>query len=126
MWKDASPARILGTVLQVKDFVTGLPPRLNKILDTVANAELEVKVKTPDAEQLMTGFQKLANRITTGLILAALIIGASLLMQVNTSFQLFGYPGIAMICFLAAATGGFWLVISIVVKDYKDKQKSRH
>ncbi|MDB6030737.1 MAG: transporter [Verrucomicrobiales bacterium] len=126
MWKDASPARILGSVLQVKDFVTGLPPRLNKILDAVANAELEVKVKTPDAEKVMSGFQKLANRITTGLILASLIIGASLLMQVNTAFQIFGYPGIAMICFLAAATGGFWLVISIVVKDYRDKQKSRH
>jgi ubiquinone biosynthesis protein len=126
MWKDASPARILGSVLQVKDFVTGLPPRLNKILDAVANAELEVKVKTPDAEKVMSGFQKLANRITTGLILASLIIGASLLMQVNTAFQIFGYPGIAMICFLAAAMGGFWLVISIVVKDYRDKQKSRH
>jgi ubiquinone biosynthesis protein len=126
MWKDASPARVLGSVLQVKDFVTGLPPRLNKILDAVGNSELEVKVKTPDAEHLMSGFQKLANRITTGLILASLIIGASLLMQVNTSFQLFGYPGIAMICFLAAATGGFWLVVSIILKDYKDKQKSRH
>lgn len=126
MRKEISPARLLGSVLQVKDFVTGLPPRLNKILDAAANAELELKVKTPDAEQLMSGFQKVANRITTGLILAALIIGASLLMQVNTSFTVFGYPGIAMLCFLAAAGGGFWLVVSILLKDYKDKQKTRH
>jgi ABC-type polysaccharide/polyol phosphate export permease len=74
----------------------------------------------------MTGFQKVANRITTGLILASLIIGASLLMQVNTSFQLFGYPGIAMICFLAAGGGGLWLVLHIAIKDYKDKRRSRH
>jgi ABC-type polysaccharide/polyol phosphate export permease len=99
---------------------------VNKVLDALANAEMEVKVRTPDAEHLMSGFQKVANRITTGLILAALIIGASLLMQINTPFQIFGYPGIAMICFLAAAGGGFWLVLHILIKDYKDKRRSRH
>jgi predicted unusual protein kinase regulating ubiquinone biosynthesis (AarF/ABC1/UbiB family) len=126
MWKEASPGKLFGSVLQLRDFVTGLPPRITKVLDALANAEMEVKVRTPDAEHLMSGFQKVANRITTGLILAALIIGASLLMQVNTSFQVFGYPGIAMICFLLAGGGGFWLVLHILIKDYKDKRRSRH
>jgi hypothetical protein len=31
-----------------------------------------------------------------------------------------------MLCFLFAATGGAWLVISILFKDYKDKKRSRH
>ena len=126
MWKEASPGKLFGSILQLRDFVTGLPPRITKVLDALANAEMEVKVRTPDAEHLMSGFQKVANRITTGLILAALIIGASLLMQVNTSFQVFGYPGIAMICFLLAGGGGFWLVLHILIKDYKDKRRSRH
>lgn len=125
MWKQASPSKVLGTFLELKDFVGGLPSRLTKILDAVANAELELKIKTPDTEQLMSGFQKVANRITTGLILAALIIGASLLMQVNTSFRIWGYPGFAMLCFLFAATGGAWLVVSIIFKDYKDKRRTR-
>ena len=126
MFKNFSPAKLLGTALELKDFVTGLPLRLNKILDAVANAELELKIKAPDTDHLMTGFQKIANRITTGLVLAALIIGASLLMQVPTSFRIFGYPGIAMLCFIFAAAGGLWLVLSIVTKDYKDKKKTRH
>jgi predicted unusual protein kinase regulating ubiquinone biosynthesis (AarF/ABC1/UbiB family) len=126
MFKNLSPAKLLGTALEVKDFLTGLPLRLNKILDAVANAELELKIKTPDTDQLMTGFQKIANRITTGLVLTALIIGASLLMQVPTSFRIFGYPGIAMLCFMVAAAGGVWLVLSIVIKDHKDKKKTRH
>jgi CHASE2 domain-containing sensor protein len=49
-----------------------------------------------------------ANRITTGIVLAALITGASLLMQIQTTFRIFGYPGLAIVCFLAAAAGGFW------------------
>jgi hypothetical protein len=58
-------------------------------------------------------------------VLAALIVGAALLMRVPTSFQLFGYPGLAMICFLAAAVGGLWLVVSIVWQDFKSKRKSQ-
>jgi hypothetical protein len=74
----------------------------------------------------MKAFQKVANRITTGLILASLIVGASLLMQVDTTFRLWGYPGIAMLFFLAAALGGLWLVVDVAVGDYKDRRRTRH
>jgi len=50
----------------MKDFVDGLPGRVNKILDVVGNSELEVSVKTPDARHLLTGFEKIANQVTTG------------------------------------------------------------
>jgi predicted unusual protein kinase regulating ubiquinone biosynthesis (AarF/ABC1/UbiB family) len=122
MGKDSSPARMFGSLLEVKDFVTALPNRLNKVMDTISNHELEVKVKATDAALVMEGFQKVANRIATGLVLAALIVGASLLMQVKTTFTVWGYPGLAMMCFLAAAAGGLWLVLSIVVQDQKKKR----
>ena len=32
-----------------------------------------------------------------------------MIMRVETSFRLFGYPGLAMILFLIAGTGGLWL-----------------
>jgi ubiquinone biosynthesis protein len=35
---------------------------------------------------------KIANRITSGVILAALIVGATLMMGIQTSWTLFGYP----------------------------------
>lgn len=123
MKKDVSKGNVLNSVLELKGFVGGLPSRLNRIMDSVANNELEVKVKSVDAKVVMEGMQKIANRITTGLILAAMVIGASLLMRVQTSFQLFGYPGLAMLCFLFAAAGGFWLVLSIFIQDYKDKKR---
>jgi ubiquinone biosynthesis protein len=123
MKKDVSKGNVLSTVLEMKDFVGGLPTRLNRIMDSVANNELEVRVKSVDAKVVMDGMQKIANRITTGLILAALVVGASLLMRVQTSFQLFGYPGLAILCFLFAAAGGFWLVLNIFLQDYKDKKK---
>ncbi len=122
MQKDMSKGNILATMLELKEFATGLPTRLNQIMDKVTNNEIEVKVKSVDAKVVMEGMQKIANRITTGLILAALVIGASLLMRVQTQFMLFGYPGLAMLCFLAAAAGGFYLVISIFWQDYKSRK----
>jgi len=126
MFKGASPGKLFNSFLEMKDFVGGLPERVNKLLDAAANAELQLNVKTPDAHHLLNGFEKIANRITMGVILAALIIGASLLMQVNSPrFQIFGYPGLAMLCFLAALGGSAWLILSILIKDYKDNRKRR-
>ena len=125
MLKTASPGKLFGSILEMKDFVGGLPARVNKLLDAATNAELQVNVKTPDAHHLLNGFEKIANRITTGVILGALIIGASLLMQINTRFQILGYPGLAILCFLSAAGGAVWLDLSIVLKDYQDRRKRR-
>lgn len=125
MQKDVSKGNVLSSILEMKGFVGGLPGRLNRIMDVVTNNELEVKVKSVDAKVVMEGMQKIANRITTGLILAALVIGASLLMRVATPFQLFGYPGLAILCFIAAAAGGFYLVISIFWQDYKSRRNIR-
>ena len=58
-------------------------------------------------------------------LLGALIVGAALMMRINSSFQIFGYPGIAMICFLIATGGSGWLIIGILWKDYKDKRKRK-
>jgi predicted unusual protein kinase regulating ubiquinone biosynthesis (AarF/ABC1/UbiB family) len=115
--KSASPGNLFGGILELKEFMERLPGRVNKILDTVANNQLEVKVDAIDEARLMAGFQKVANRITLGLVLAALIVGAAMLMRVETSFRILGYPGLAIIFFLVAAGGGIALMLSILLKD---------
>ena len=121
--KNATQGSLFGALLEMKDFVNGLPSRLNRIMDAITNQELEVKVKSLDAQMVVEGIQKIANRITAGILLAALIMGAALLMRVQTSFSILGYPGLAILCFLAAAAGGFWLVVSIFVQDHKGRKK---
>lgn len=126
MRKQATQGSVMSSALEMKDFLAELPTRLNRIMDAVTRSELEVKVRAMDAGLVMEGLQKVANRIASGLILAALIVGASLLMRVDTNFRLFGYPGLAILCFLAAAGGGFWLVIGIFLQDHKrDREPPR-
>lgn len=123
MKQDITRGNTFSSMLEMKDFMGSLPGRLNRILDAIANAELEVKVKAADAGMMLDGMQKIANRITSGVVLAALIIGASLLMRVPTRFELFGYPGLAILLFLLSAANGFWLVASIYRQDYKSRKK---
>jgi len=117
MRKTATQGSILSSVLDLKEFVGGFPARLNRIMDALGNRELEVKVRVMDTPLVMEGLQKIANRITSGLILAALIVGAALLMRVETDFRLFGYPGVAILLFLVAAAGGVWLLVGIFLND---------
>jgi hypothetical protein len=95
----------------------------DRILDRVADNEIELKVDAIDETRLMEGLQKIANRITMGLVLAALIVGAAMLMSVPTDFRIMGYPGLAIIFFLLAAGGGVALVLNILFYDEKSPRK---
>ena len=121
--KSISPGNLLSGAVEVKEFVEKLPQRVNRILDAVGNNDFKIKVDAIDEKVVLEGLQKVANRITLGLVLASLIVGASMLMRVETSFRILGYPGFPMIFFLIAAIAGFALIASIVLSDVKASRK---
>jgi len=119
MLKSATPANIFSAAMDVREFAERLPGRVNRILDSLAANDLRFKVEVIDQGSIIDGLQKVANRIALGLVLAALIVGAAMLMRVPTSLTIFGYPWIAMLLFLAAAAGGFWMAWTILVGDVR-------
>jgi hypothetical protein len=48
-----------------------------------------------------------------------------MLMRVQTPFTILGYPGLAMLLFLAAAGGGFWMAWTILAGDVKTRTRIR-
>jgi len=121
--KSVAPTNLLSGVVDLKEFAEKLPTRVNRILDAAGNNELRFKVDAIDEKVIVEGLQKVANRITLGLVVAALIVGAAMLMRVETSFRIFGYPGLAMILFLLAAAAGCVLAFSILFYDEKRRRK---
>jgi ubiquinone biosynthesis protein len=121
MYKSLEFGALMTGMVELKEFVERLPTRVNKILDAIGNNELEIGVDAIDEKLLIEGLQKVANRITLGLILAALIVGAALMMRVETSFKIFGYAGLPVVFFLIAAIGGLILVINILFFDVRAK-----
>jgi predicted unusual protein kinase regulating ubiquinone biosynthesis (AarF/ABC1/UbiB family) len=119
MLKSATPANVFSAAMDVREFAERLPGRVNRILDALAANDLRFKVEVIDQGSIIDGLQKVANRIALGLVLAALIVGAAMLMRVPTSLTIFGYPWIAMLLFLAAAAGGFWMAWTILAGDVR-------
>ena len=117
MLQELKPNNFFAEALEAKKLLEKLPERLNIITEKLANNEFELKIDAIDEQRLTDGFQKVANRISIGLIIAALIIGAALLMRIPSTMMIWGYPALAMILFSAAAFIGLWLVIRMVMKD---------
>lgn len=107
----------LQSLLEVGEFAQKLPGRLNKIVDLIAENELKLAVDALDERRLLRGIQKVANRITAGLVLAALIVGASITMHIDSSVTFLGYPVLSVSFFLLAAVGGLFLVFKTVFSD---------
>lgn len=117
MQAQLSPGNILASVMEAAEFVQKLPGRVNRILDDLANNRLRFQADVIDEDALVEGFQKVANRIATGLVVAALIVGAAMLMDVETDFRILGYPGLAMLLFASAVGVGVWLLYDILAHD---------
>ena len=120
-----SPGGILAAALEAKEFTTQLPRRANRILDTLAEGEFNVRVDAIDEERLLVVLQRIANRVVLGIVIAATILGAALLMRVPSDRTIFGYPAIAILCFLFAVVGGAALSAWIVVSDRRIATRAR-
>ncbi len=112
-----SSGSLFSSLIDAKELAEAMPGRLNRILDTLAENRLRVDVDAIDEHKLIQGLLKIANRITIGLVCAAFIVGAALLMRVETEFTVLGYPGLALLFFLAAVAGGAALVWDILKND---------
>jgi ubiquinone biosynthesis protein len=122
MVRQMSPTHALSALLEMNEFVQELPRRLNRTLDRVADNQLRIKIDAIDETELITGLQKIANRIGMSIVLAALILGAAMLMRVQTRFTILGYPGLAILLFGAAVIGGVSLIADIVLHDRRSRK----
>ena len=119
--KSLSPGTVFTTMLEAKEFAEQLPRRINKVLESLASSQLKMKVELIDEGSVIDGLQKVANRITLGLVLASLIISAAMMMRIESRFALLGYPGFPTLLFLVAGSLGLWLVVNIVTHDRTPK-----
>ena len=123
MLKSASPANVLSAAMEAKEFAEKLPGRVNKVMDALAEGQMTLNIQGIDEKELMRGIQKVGNRVVMGLVIASLIVGAAMLMRIDTKSKLFGYPTIAILCFMAAALAGVFLVIDSAIHDLPRRRR---
>ncbi|HWS77323.1 MAG TPA: AarF/UbiB family protein [Thermomonas sp.] len=114
-----SPARLASEAMEVQALVREAPRKLGDILGLLAENRLQVRMTGLDDSQLMENVQKIANRVSTGIIVAALIMASALLMRVEGGPRLLGYPALALLLFSVAALLGLGIVASALLRDRK-------
>jgi predicted unusual protein kinase regulating ubiquinone biosynthesis (AarF/ABC1/UbiB family) len=114
--KSVTPTAAADLLFEAKRFVQGAPHRINQILDTLGRYDRGFKIDAIDEDRLISGFEKIANRITYGLVVASLYIGGAMVMNIEASGpELGGMPVLAILMLLTAAVGtviilmGTWL-----------------
>jgi predicted unusual protein kinase regulating ubiquinone biosynthesis (AarF/ABC1/UbiB family) len=112
-----TPSRVLAATMEAKEFAEELPGRVNKVMDALAQGQFTLNVQGVDEAEILRGIHRLANRLACAVVLAALVLGAAMMMRIDTPARLFGYPAVAIVCFLLAAGGGFGLLATILWTD---------
>ncbi len=90
-----------------------LPRDVRRLMRSARGGNLKLRVDVERLEQFGVQVTHSANRLTVGVVLAALIVGSSIALTVAGGPTLLGLPAFGLLGFLGAAVAGAWLVISI-------------
>lgn len=95
-------------------FLKELPGELRAIMGRIRRGELRAQFELMGLDRLITEMDRASNRLSFALIIAALIVGSSLVMQLEAGPQLWGLPLFGLLGFGLAAILGLWLAVAIL------------
>lgn len=109
MMKDA-----VDTVMEYRTFTKALPVQISQILKKMMSDKFTIDFVHRGLEELMGEMDRSSNRLTFAIIVAALIIGSSLVIAFDSGPKLFGYPFLGILGFVVAGVLGLWLAFLIL------------
>ncbi|MEE4253234.1 MAG: AarF/UbiB family protein [Desulfuromusa sp.] len=91
-----------------------LPRDIKEFINRVNKNKFKIDLEHQGLEQLVNDLDKSTNRISFSMVIAALIIGSSLVMQIDKGPMLFGFPILGLLGYSVAGFLGFGLAIAIL------------
>lgn len=96
------------------DLALALPGDLRRLFKAMARGGVAVRVDVSHLDRAFERIDRSVSRLTIGIVTAALIIGSSIVMTVDTESTWLGLPFFGLLGFLGAVVCGIWLLVSIV------------
>jgi ubiquinone biosynthesis protein len=90
-----------------------LPQDVSRLLRNARRGRLHVGLELAHLRRVGDQVERAANRLALALVVAALIIGSSIVMTVGGGPSIFGLPAFGLLGFVSAVVGGLWLIGSI-------------
>jgi ubiquinone biosynthesis protein len=94
--------------------LAGLPQDISRLLRAARRGRLEVHIDVTHLRRVGDQLDNAANRLVIGIVVAALIVGSSIVMTVSGGPTLLGLPVFGFLGFLGATVGSLWLLLSIL------------
>jgi ubiquinone biosynthesis protein len=91
-----------------------LPSDMQEILTKIKKDEIGIKFEHRGLDRFIKELDRSSNRISFAVVIAALVIGSSIIFQTGAGPNLFGYPILGLAGFLLSSIFGLWLLISIM------------
>ena len=91
-----------------------VPRRFSQIIDKLDQGELSVRFEHQNLGGLRNTLDSVSNRLTFGIIIAALIIGSSMIITTGIKPLLWGFPALGIIGYLISGVLGLWLIFTII------------
>ncbi len=114
------PERIVEDVFDLSakllQFVRQFPKEVLDITQMIRRQKLSVRIEHRGLETMLVTHDRISNRISFSILIAALIIGSALIVISETPPLIYGISLIGIILFLAAAMMGIWLLVAILKK----------
>ncbi|WP_310460309.1 AarF/UbiB family protein [Sphaerotilus sp.] len=102
------------SALHAVRLLTGLPREITRLMRLTKRTGVQVHVEVRHLEQVADQLDRAVSRLTVAMVVAALIIGSSIVMTVQGGPTLFGLPAFGLLGFLAAGGGALWLAWSVL------------
>jgi ubiquinone biosynthesis protein len=91
-----------------------IPRRFNKIADKIERDELGIRFRHENLESLNHTLENVSNRLSFSIIIAALIIGSSMIITTGIGPYILGFPALGIIGYIISSILGLWLIITII------------
>jgi len=91
-----------------------IPGEVRSILEQTRNGKLKIIFQHRGLDRILTTLDRSSNRVAFAIVLAALIIGSSLIVLSGIPPKWGDVPIIGLVGFLVAGMMGFWLLITII------------
>ncbi len=102
------------TVMDLVNLMKYFPRKINHLLTKAEKGTLKLELEHVGLDGLVEELDVMSNRLSFSMIIAALIVGSSLIIQTRMSPSLFGVPLLGIIGFFIAGFLGIGLLISII------------
>ncbi len=113
-----SPRSILSktkdNIMEMGEILFDTPKQMNRLLRKTLRDEISFKMDPIGMDKLIKDIDRSSNRLAFSIIVAATIIGSSMLVQYDIGGKIFGLSTVGVIGFLVAFLLGLRLLISII------------